>query len=250
MKAVLGKNVKIECKSFEIGDYSYIGDNTTIRGNHVKIGEHFYCSGGLRVGGGGHSGPNANLTIGDRCTMHNNFINVCEPVVIGNDVGLSEKVSIITHGYWQSVLEGYPRKFAGVTIGNGVIVGYRSIILPDVVIADDCVIGAGSVVTKSMLQKGIYGGNPAKFIRKIKKPTGEEAHHFAYNIFMQYIDLAKYHSLDGSHVGFDFPMVYLDKFQVNLITFEYSGEETEVTDHFRDYMRKWGIRIYTKRPFS
>jgi hypothetical protein len=41
----------------------------------------------------------------------------------------------------------------------------------------------------------------------------------------------------------------VDDFTVNLLTFAYKGIESETTDHFRDYMRKWGIRIYTERPF-
>ncbi len=251
MKATYGKNVKIECKSFEIGDYSYIGDNTTIRGNHVKIGEHFYCSGGLRVGGGGHSGPNANLTIGDRCTMHNNFINVCEPVVIGNDVGLSEEVSIITHGYWQSVLEGYPAKFEGVTIGNGVIVGYRSTILPGVEIADKWVIGANSNVSRSspVKQEAVYAGNPAKVIRYIEEPSEKEQEEIAIEIIAKYKEVAVYDKRN-LNIRLKFPKVYINGLTVNLLTFKYTGEETGTTDHFRDYMRKWGIRIYTKRPFS
>jgi len=234
---------------FEMGEFSHMGEDFDIQCNNLTIGDHFYHSSGLRVGGGGHSGPNANLTIGDRCTVHNNFLNVCEPIVIGNDVGLSEEVSIITHGYWQSVLEGHPAKFAGVTIGNGVIVGYRSIILPGVEIADGCVIGAGAVVTRSLKTKGIYGGNPARFIRGIFPLSNSEKEFKALGIVHKYNELANYHGLTPS-IEFKFPEVRVDDFTANLLTFEYKGIETETTDHFRDYMRKWGIRIYTERPFG
>ena len=30
---------------------------------------------------------------------YNNFINVCEPILIGDDVGLSTEVAILTHKY-------------------------------------------------------------------------------------------------------------------------------------------------------
>jgi hypothetical protein len=179
--------------------------------------------------------------------MHNNFINLCEPVKIGNDVGLSHNVSIITHGFWQSVLEGYPTQFEGVTIGNGVIVGYGSIILPGVYIADDCVIGAGSVVTKSIYKKGIYAGNPAKFIKEITPP--EDKAYLALDIVMEYKRLAVYHGFNPD-VEFGFPEVRVDDFTANLLTFDYRGEETKTTDHFRNFMRKRGIRIYTERPFG
>ena len=234
---------------YDLGLFSWFGGENDIRCNNLLIGHHFYCSGGLRVGGGGHKGPNANLTVGDRCTFHNNFINVCEPVVIGDDVGLSPEVSILTHGFWQSVLEGYPRKFAGVTIGNNVIVGYRSVILPGVKIADNCVIGANSTVTKSLDKPGVYAGNPAKFIRDIEPLSTQEQAFKALGIIRDYKELADYHGL-APNVEFGFPEVRVDDFTINLLTFSYRGIETETTDHFRDYMRKWGIRIYTERPFG
>jgi len=230
---------------YDLGLFSWFGGENDIRCNNLLIGHHFYCSGGLRVGGGGHKGPNANLTVGDRCTFHNNFINVCEPVVIGNDVGLSPEVSILTHGFWQSVLEGYPRKFAGVTIGNNVIVGYRSVILPGVTICDNCVIGANSTVTKSLDKPGVYAGNPARFIKEIEKPSETEQRHLALHILHQYAA----HDPEAN-IEFMWPEVRVDDFTANLLTFSYSGIETETTDHFRDYMRKWGIRIYTERPFG
>ena len=50
-----------------------------------------------------------------------------------------------------------------VTIGCRVFVGARAIILKGVVIGDDCIIGAGSVVTKSVPAGSIAFGNPAIF---------------------------------------------------------------------------------------
>ena len=47
-------------------------------------------------------------------------------------------------------------------IGNRVFIGSGAIIANGVTICDDCVIGAGAVVTKSITEKGIYVGNPAK----------------------------------------------------------------------------------------
>lgn len=54
-----------------------------------------------------------------------------------------------------------------VTIGNNVFVGARSMILKGVNIGDNAIVGAGSVVTKSIPPGEIWGGAPAKFIRKI-----------------------------------------------------------------------------------
>ena len=54
-------------------------------------------------------------------------------------------------------------EFLNTVIGNNVLIGSNATILP-VEICDDVVIGAGSVVTKNIIDPGIYAGNPAKKI--------------------------------------------------------------------------------------
>jgi len=54
-----------------------------------------------------------------------------------------------------------------ITLEDNVLIGFNSIILKGVVIGENSVVAAGSVVTKSIPKNSIYGGNPAKFIRKI-----------------------------------------------------------------------------------
>jgi acetyltransferase-like isoleucine patch superfamily enzyme len=244
-----GKNIQIRLKGrFSIGNYSRLGNNTEILGNNVSFGEHLFHSSGLKIGGGGRQHPDANFSIGDRCTIHNNFINVCEPVNIGDDVGLSPETSILTHGYWLSVLEGYPATFSGVRIGDGVIVGYRSLIMMGVDIADYCVVGAQSCVTKSLAIKGVYGGVPAKFIKEIVPLSGEEKVKKTHQIIEEYLKIARYHNLHPS-ISIEYPWVRIEDFRVNFETFEFEGDESITTDDFRDYVRKWGIRIYTQRPF-
>jgi len=244
-----GKNISVSLKGkFSIGDFSQIGNDAHIRGNNITIGKHLFNSSGLRIGGGGRQHPNADFTIGDRCTIHNNFINVCEPVAIGDDVGLSPDTSLLTHGYWLSVLEGYPASFAGIKIGNGVIVGYRSLIMMGVEIADFSVIGAQSVVTKSITRKGIYAGSPAKFIKEIIPLTPDQKKQKLKEIIECYIPIANYHGITAN-ISVNFPIVHMNNFVFNSETFEYWGKEDQETDDFRDYIRKWGIRIYTERGF-
>ena len=206
-----GSNIKVNIRGdFKLGDYSHLG-NCEIYGNNISFGKHLYCSGGLRVGGGGRNHPNANLTIGDRCTIHNNFLNVCEPIEIGDDVGLSPEVSILTHGYWLSVLEGNPTKFAGVMIGSGVIVGYRSLIMMGVLIAEGCVIGAQSVVTKTILNSGIYAGNPARLIRRVVRLQNREP--VILSMLNKYRSVAEFHGF-SPFITFEYPFVFVDNFRV------------------------------------
>jgi hypothetical protein len=42
----------------------------------------------------------------------------------------------------------------------------------------------------------------------------------------------------------------MNNFKFNSLTFEYWGDEDVETDDLRDYVRKWGIRIYTERGFT
>jgi acetyltransferase-like isoleucine patch superfamily enzyme len=52
-------------------------------------------------------------------------------------------------------------------VGSRVSIGSNASILP-VSICDDVVIGAGSVVTRDINEAGIYAGNPARFVRRVR----------------------------------------------------------------------------------
>jgi len=246
----MGKNISISLKgTFSIGSFSHLGNDVHMRGNNIKIGRHLFHSSGLRIGGGGRQHPDASFSIGDRCTIHNNFINICEPVEIGDDVGLSPETSFLTHGYWLSVLEGFPASFSGIKIGNGVIIGYRSLVMMGVEVAANSVIGAQSVVTKSITKSGVYAGSPAKFIKEIIPLTVEQKKAKLTEIINSYIPIANYHDITP-HIVVDFPFVQMNNFKFNAETFEFFGKEDIETDDLRDYIRKWGIRIYTERGFK
>lgn len=60
--------------------------------------------------------------------------------------------------------QGY-EEFKPVTIGTNVWIGARVIILPGVTIADNTVVAAGAVVTKSFPAGSIIGGNPVRAIK-------------------------------------------------------------------------------------
>ncbi len=220
-----------------------------MRGRSVAIGADLFHSSGLRVGGGGRQHPNARLTIGDRCTIHNNFINVCEEVTIGHDVGLSPEVSILTHGYWLSVLEGFPTKFAGVKIEDGAIIGYRSCIMMGAVIGARAVIGAQSVVTSKVEADAIYGGNPAKLIRKITPVPPEKRPAIVEKVIAEYRTIAEYHGIAPT-IAIDYPVVIVNACRFDMEALTAEGVEDAETDDFRDYVRKWGFRFYTGRPFT
>ncbi|MDP3947244.1 MAG: DapH/DapD/GlmU-related protein [bacterium] len=249
-----GKNVKIDVRGiFALGDRSRIGDNAVIEGRNVMIGSDLWNSsrefGGLSIGRGRKNWPEANCIIGDRCTIHNNTIDLARPVTIGNDVGLSPDVTIYTHGYWLSVLEGYPAKYGPVTIGNGVIVGYRSLILMGVTIGDKAVIGAQSVVTNNLEGNAIYGGDPAKKLKDIAPPSETEKRFMTAKILKEYEAIVSYRGL-WPVIALNYPIVTVNACTFNLETLEVAGDEDEETDDFRDFVFRFGLRFFTKRPFK
>jgi acetyltransferase-like isoleucine patch superfamily enzyme len=78
------------------------------------------------------------------------MINPSDEVTIGDDVGIGTEAQIWTHGSYLSVLDGFPANFAPVRIGSHVWLPARNVVLPGVTIGNNCVIGAGAVVTKDI----------------------------------------------------------------------------------------------------
>ena len=54
-----------------------------------------------------------------------------------------------------------------VKICNNVFIGARCMILKGVIIGENSIVGAGSIVTKSIPSNQIWAGNPAKFIKSL-----------------------------------------------------------------------------------
>jgi acetyltransferase-like isoleucine patch superfamily enzyme len=54
-----------------------------------------------------------------------------------------------------------------ITIGNNVWIGAQVCVLPGVTIGDNTIIGAGSVVTKSIPANVLAVGNPCRVVRQI-----------------------------------------------------------------------------------
>lgn len=78
---------------------------------------------------------------------------------------------VTTHPIWFNPMFGWvekdPRERTVLTIGNDVWIGANTIILPSCKnIGNGAVIAAGSIVTKDIPQYEIWGGDPAKFIKK------------------------------------------------------------------------------------
>ena len=125
----------------EIGDDSFIGPFCEVQ-KDVRLGK------GVRVQS--HTFICELVNIGDFC-----FIG--HGVMFIND--------LFAHG---GPARGDKNQWLTTNIGNHVSIGSNATILP-VSICDNVVIGAGAVVTKDIIEAGVYVGNPARLIKKITK---------------------------------------------------------------------------------
>lgn len=138
-------------------------------GNNVKIDVPFYCDYGQHISIGN------NVIININCT----FVD-CNKITIGNNVLIASNVQIYTATHPVNISDrlldnwsyNNPHAFFNtyalpVTIEDNVWIGGGVIILPGVTIGKNSVIGAGSVVNKSIPPNSLAVGNPCKVIRKI-----------------------------------------------------------------------------------
>lgn len=111
------------------------------------------------------------LRIGENSWVGRNFsFEGNGSVEIGANCDLGPSITCITGSHKIGNMnrragEGYN---SNISIGNGVWIGAKTTLLPGVSVADGCVIGADSNVTKNTTKNGIYVGNPAMRIRDLE----------------------------------------------------------------------------------
>lgn len=92
---------------------------------------------------------------------------VCELVTIGEDCFIGHGVMFVNDVFAAGgPARGNKDLWKETTLGNRVSIGSNATVLP-VEICDDVVVGAGSVVTRSISEPGIYAGNPARKLRPL-----------------------------------------------------------------------------------
>jgi acetyltransferase-like isoleucine patch superfamily enzyme len=104
--------------------------------------------------------------IGKRCRIQSHAF-ICELVTIGEDCFISHGAMFINDLFSAGgPAKGQRDLWRSTRIGNGVSIGTNATILP-VTICDRVVVGAGAVVTKNLLEPGVYTGNPARLLRPL-----------------------------------------------------------------------------------
>ncbi len=129
-------------------------------GNGVRIKSGF--DGKIKIG------KNVYIEDYSYISSHNN-IEICDEAMIAANCYIVDFNHIIPLSKSKKNLmskKGYESN--PVKIGKYVWIGANVVVLPGVKIGDNSVIGAGSVVTKSIPANSVAVGSPAKIIKKIK----------------------------------------------------------------------------------
>lgn len=152
--------------SADVSGQAVIGDNTKIwnltqvreratMGKNCILGKNVYIDFGV--------------VIGNNCKIQNNS-SIFHGTIIEDGVFIGPHVICTNDKHPRAItLDGQLKKDADwqpgfIRIKYGASVGAGSIILPDVVIGRFALIGAGSVVTKSVPDYALVYGNPARIV--------------------------------------------------------------------------------------
>lgn len=120
--------------------------------------------------------------------------NICAHTLIENDVKIGNNVTVKSGVYiWDGVeieddvfigpcvaftndknprSKHYPLEFLKTIIKKGASIGANATILPGIILGQNCMVGAGAVVTKSVPDNAVVVGNPAKIIKYLEKCNG------------------------------------------------------------------------------
>jgi len=150
----------------------------------IRIGRNVTFLAGQRTNRIGLVSPVLLHTIGDGQILIGDFsggsavvISSRVKVTIGEHCKLGGNVRIFDHDFHSlnaesrqdPLLDEADVKARSVVIGDDVFVGTNATILKGVTIGDRAIVAAGSVVTKDIPADEVWGGNPARCLRKSLK---------------------------------------------------------------------------------
>lgn len=241
---VMGNDVVINVSErLFVDDRSMIGDYFEIEGRNIKIGKEFWSGRYCGIGGGSCFEKLSMLEIGHQCHLGDfAFINTARFVKIGNEVGLGQFTRVYAHGAYESFLNGFPVEFGPVTLEDRVWCP-NAIIMPNVAIEHDTVVGAGAVVVKSLSSGCLALGVPARvvkencFPRKFSKEEKTKMIEQFVNHFVNDIQFSK----DIRQLG---TKVFVGETSFDLEEMVIDGEANGLTERFKNELRRYGLRFH------
>jgi len=158
---------------WEMFDRSTLGENIELGihfrrllAKHVftRCGKNFKAFAYVRVSYG------YNLHVGDDVVIHRHvLLDDRGGIEIGNGSSVSDFANVYSHSH--NIVDGRIVYSPKTVIGSGVRITYHATILAGTHVADDSMVGAGSMLTKSTEPHWVYAGVPA---RKVKEKSAEE----------------------------------------------------------------------------
>ena len=146
------------------------------KGNLKRLKALFsFCGENVFIEYGFHMDYGDNIAIGDRtylnanCTIIDSAKTVQSSVQIGADclIGPNVQLLAVSHDIEPNARLMKHNYADDINIGNNVWLGGGVIVLAGVSMGDNCVVGAGSVVTKNTEQNSFYAFNPAFKVRAL-----------------------------------------------------------------------------------
>ncbi|WP_091959203.1 WxcM-like domain-containing protein [Bradyrhizobium shewense] len=146
-------------------------------GERTRIWQFVVVLSGAKIGADtnicSHCFIENDVIIGDRVTVKSG-VQLWDGMRVGNDVFIGPNVSFTNDKFPRS--KRYPEAFLETRIEDGASLGAGAIILPGVTIGRGAMVGAGSVVTKSIPPHSIVFGSPARIKGYVESlPNSETA---------------------------------------------------------------------------
>ena len=153
---------------WEMFDRSYLGENVElgirfrrILAGHVfgRCGANFKAFPHVRLSFG------YNLDVGDNVVIHRHvLLDDRGGIEIGDGSSVSDFANVYSHTH--DIADGRIVETPKTVIGRGARITYHATILAGVHVADDSMVGAGAILTKSTEPHCVYAGIPAKKVKK------------------------------------------------------------------------------------